>query len=430
MPSDYHHGVRVIELNEGTRPIRTVETGIIGVVGTAPDADNSVFPENEPVLIIGSRSKAAKLGTTGTLPMVMDAIFDQVAPMIVVVRVPEFPDAPSQISEVIGTVTPEGKFTGLQALLVAQSKLHVKPRILGAPGFADQQPVADELGSIAEKLRGFAYVDAPAGTAEDAVAWREQFGNKRLMPIFPGWKVWDTETNAFTATPASARALGMRAKLDNDIGWHKTLSNVPVNGVSGITADIDWDLQNPTTKAGYLNANEVTTLIMKDGYRFWGSRTCSADPMFAFESAVRTGDVLADTIAEAHLHRDVTGGLGRHPRLSLRDLAPAGRSGGLAGPARRRSAKPVGRQAAAARSGGGRRGAADPCDPRRSGHGPVRPRGGGGGRRRQYRQPRRPVSPRRRRHAGRYPPERSGPLPGGTDPLRGALRPQPCRPAA
>ena len=301
MPSDYHHGVRVIELNEGTRPIRTVETGIIGVVGTAPDADNSVFPENEPVLIIGSRSKAAKLGTTGTLPMVMDAIFDQVAPMIVVVRVPEFPDAPSQISEVIGTVTPEGKFTGLQALLVAQSKLHVKPRILGAPGFADQQPVADELGSIAEKLRGFAYVDAPAGTAEDAVAWREQFGNKRLMPIFPGWKVWDTETNAFTATPASARALGMRAKLDNDIGWHKTLSNVPVNGVSGITADIDWDLQNPTTKAGYLNANEVTTLIMKDGYRFWGSRTCSADPMFAFESAVRTGDVLADTIAEAHL---------------------------------------------------------------------------------------------------------------------------------
>jgi len=301
MPSDYHHGVRVIELNEGTRPIRTVETGIIGVVGTAPDADNSVFPENEPVLIIGSRSKAAKLGTSGTLPMVMDAIFDQVAPMIVVVRVPEFPDMPSQISEVIGTVTPEGKFTGLQALLVAQSKLHVKPRILGAPGFADQQPVADELGSIAEKLRGFAYVDAPAGTAEDAVAWREQFGNKRLMPIFPGWKVWDTETNAFTATPASARALGMRAKLDNDIGWHKTLSNVPVNGVSGITADIDWDLQNPATKAGYLNANEVTTLIMKDGYRFWGSRTCSADPMFAFESAVRTGDVLADTIAEAHL---------------------------------------------------------------------------------------------------------------------------------
>jgi phage tail sheath protein FI len=37
------------------------------------------------------------------------------------------------------------------------------------------------------------------------------------------------------------------------------------------------------------------------GYRFWGSRTCSADPKFAFESATRTGDILADTIADAHL---------------------------------------------------------------------------------------------------------------------------------
>jgi uncharacterized protein len=45
----------------------------------------------------------------------------------------------------------------------------------------------------------------------------------------------------------------------------------------------------------------VTTLIRKEGFRFWGSRTCSADPLFAFENYVRTAQVLADTIAEAHL---------------------------------------------------------------------------------------------------------------------------------
>jgi phage tail sheath protein FI len=44
----------------------------------------------------------------------------------------------------------------------------------------------------------------------------------------------------------------------------------------------------------------VTTLIRRDGFRFWGSRTCSADPLFAFESATRTAQVLADTMAEAH----------------------------------------------------------------------------------------------------------------------------------
>ncbi|MES9873163.1 MAG: phage tail sheath protein [Candidatus Sedimenticola sp. 6PFRAG7] len=305
MPNDYHHGVRVVEKSDGTRPIRTIETGIIGVVGTAPDADPNLFPIGEPVLIAGSRTKAAKLDTTGngqgTLPGVMDAIFDQVAPLMVVVRVDEDTDPAKQLSNIIGTVDAAGHYTGLQALLAANNKLGVKPRILGAPGFSHLQPVADELGSIAEKLRGFAYADTPAVTGEGAVVYRRKFGNKRLMLCWPGFKVWDVPSAGYMNQPASARALGMRAKLDNDIGWHKTISNVPVNGVSGLTADVDWDLQNPATMAGVLNANEVTTLVMQNGYRFWGSRTCSGDPMFAFESAVRTGDVLADTIAEAHM---------------------------------------------------------------------------------------------------------------------------------
>lgn len=305
MPSDYHHGVRVVELADGTRPIRTVETGVVGVVGTAPDADASVFPLNEPVLIIGSRTKAAKLDMTGnglgTLPGVMDAIFDQIAPLIVVVRVAEDAAENVQISNIMGTVDAAGQYTGLQALLAAKTKLGVKPRILGAPGFSHHQPIADELGSIAEKLRAFAYVDTPAITVEEAVLHRKLFGNKRVMLLWPGFKVWDTACAGYANQPASARALGMRAKLDNDTGWHKTISNVPVNGVSGLTADVDWDLQNPATQAGFLNANDVTTMIVQEGFRFWGSRTCSGDPKFAFESAVRTGDVLADTIADAHM---------------------------------------------------------------------------------------------------------------------------------
>ena len=38
MPDQYHHGVRVLEINEGTRTIRTVATAIIGLVATAPEA--------------------------------------------------------------------------------------------------------------------------------------------------------------------------------------------------------------------------------------------------------------------------------------------------------------------------------------------------------------------------------------------------------
>jgi phage tail sheath protein FI len=51
MATDYHHGVRVVEINEGTRPIRTVATAVVGMVCTADDADAKAFPLNKAVLL-------------------------------------------------------------------------------------------------------------------------------------------------------------------------------------------------------------------------------------------------------------------------------------------------------------------------------------------------------------------------------------------
>ena len=47
MAQDYHHGVRVVEVNDGTRSITTVSTAIVGMVCTGDDADASVFPLNK-----------------------------------------------------------------------------------------------------------------------------------------------------------------------------------------------------------------------------------------------------------------------------------------------------------------------------------------------------------------------------------------------
>lgn len=82
------HGVEVVEVDDGLRPIQTVRSSIIGLVGTAPAADDAKFPYNTPVLIAGNRREAAKLGTLGTLPWSIDGIFDQVGAMVVVIRVP------------------------------------------------------------------------------------------------------------------------------------------------------------------------------------------------------------------------------------------------------------------------------------------------------------------------------------------------------
>lgn len=300
MPTDYHHGVRVVELSDGRRPIRTIETAIIGLVATAADADAAFFPLNTPVLVTDVNAAIGKAGVAGTLAKTLDAIADHGSPVCVIVRVEAGVDDAATNTNVIGTVTAGGQYTGLKALLAAQAKLGVKPRILGCPGL-DTLPVATELVSIAKKLRAFAYVAAVGATKEEVVTYRDNFGDREVMVIWPEFQVWDTATSATVNAPAVARALGLRAQIDEDIGWHKTLSNVPVQGVTGISKDVYWDLQDPSTDAGYLNANEVTTLIRRDGFRFWGSRTCSADPLFAFENYTRTAQVLADSIAEAHL---------------------------------------------------------------------------------------------------------------------------------
>lgn len=298
---DYHHGVRVLEINEGTRVISTVSTAIIGMVCTAEDADTTLFPLNTPVLITDVLAASGKAGKNGTLARSLLAIAEQAKPVTVVVRVAEGKDEAETTSNIIGGADENGKYTGMKALLAAQAELGVKPRILGVPGH-DNLEVATALAGICQQLRAFGYISAyGCKTVSDAIKYRAGFSQRELMLIWPDFVNWNTTTNSSDIAYATARALGLRAKIDQETGWHKTLSNVGVNGVSGISASVFWDLQTVGTDADLLNEACVTTLIRKDGFKFWGSRTCSDDPLFQFENYTRTAQVLADTMAEAHL---------------------------------------------------------------------------------------------------------------------------------
>ncbi|WP_164106470.1 phage tail sheath protein [Serratia marcescens] len=298
---DYHHGVRVVEINDGTRVISTVSTAIVGMVCTAEDADASVFPLDTPVLITDVLAASGKAGKKGTLAASLRAIAEQAKPVTVVVRVATGKDAAETTSNIIGGANAEGRYTGMKALLSAQAELGVKPRILGVPGL-DNQEVATALAGICQQLRAFGYISAHGcKTVQEATKYRDNFSQRELMLIWPDFVSWNTTANQSDIAYATARALGLRAKIDTETGWHKTLSNVSVNGVTGITASVFWDLQAPGTDADLLNQACVTTLIRKDGFKFWGSRTCSDDPLFLFENYTRTAQVLADTMAEAHL---------------------------------------------------------------------------------------------------------------------------------
>lgn len=298
----YHHGVRVAEVSDGTRTIRTVSTAVIGVVCTGADADPDAFPLDRATLVTNVSTAIGQAGTQGTLRRTLTAIEAQAKPIVVVVRVAEGESDEQTTANVIGTVNELGRRTGAQALLSASASLGVTPRILGAPGL-DNQAVTTGLVSIAQELRAFVYAYAhDCTTISDVTAYRDQFGARELMLIWPEYEAFDTAAAKTKTISAVACALGLRAKLDETVGWHKTLSNVAVNGVTGISADVFWSLQSPNTDAGLLNAADVTTLIQRDGFRFWGSRTCAGpESLFPFENYTRTAQILADTVAEAHL---------------------------------------------------------------------------------------------------------------------------------
>jgi len=297
------HGITITELTEGTRALVTVATAVIGIVATAPDAVGGIFPIDRPVLITDINAAIGAAGASGTLRRALRAIADQVDTPVVVVRVAPGANAAATDAAVIGT-TVDGLKTGMQALLAAESQIGVRPRILGCPGL-DTQGVTAALVTVGEKLRAMVYASARGTDAAAAIAYRANFAARHLMLIWPDFVALDADSGAQAnrmTSWATARALGLRAQIDQQQGFQKTLSNVPVAGVLGLTKDIGFDVQDPLCEANILNNAQITTLVRtSSGYRFWGSRTCSPDPLFAFESATRAAHILADTIGNGML---------------------------------------------------------------------------------------------------------------------------------
>lgn len=302
MPEQFLHGVEVVEITDGARPIRTVRASVIGLVGTAPAADADKFPLNTPVLIAGRRTEAAFLGTDGTLPEAIDDIFDQAGAIIVVIRVEEGGDDAETLANVIGGVDPgTAQLQGVHALLAAEGEVGVAPRILVAPGFSQEQALVTEMVAIADRLRAVIVADGPNSDDAAAIAYRGNFGSSRVYIVDPWVRVFDTATATEVVRPVSARVAGVIVKSDSERGFWWSPSNRTINGVVGTSREIDFALGDTASRANLLNEDEVATIIRKDGFRLWGNRTCSNDPKWAFINVRRTADLIHESVLQAHL---------------------------------------------------------------------------------------------------------------------------------
>lgn len=319
MAETFLHGVEVLEIDAGPRPIQTVRSSVIGIIGTAPLADASAFPLNTPVMIAGSRREAAKLVATagadeGTLPSALDSIFDQAGAVVVVVRIEKGSSETETIANVIGGVnSATGAYEGVQAFLGAESKLGVVPRILLAPGFTHQRPanpaqqgqflanpVVSEMVGIAERLRAVIIADGPNTTDEAAVAYSNDFGSARVYVCDP-WVLKTNSAGDIVAKPGSPCVAGLIAKSDNDRGFWWSPSNQNINGIIGTARPVDFALGDANARANLLNEQGIATIIRQDGYRLWGNRTLASDPKWMFLSVRRTADMINDSLLRAHL---------------------------------------------------------------------------------------------------------------------------------
>ena len=148
----FHHGTRVFESAETPLLVRIGRTAVIGLIGTAPDADALAFPLNKPVQILRAQDANA-LGNDGTLKSAVDSIFDQVGCPIVVVRVEAGLTTAATWAALIGDQT---AFTGVHAFRRASSDGLYKPKLLIAPGFT-QTSAADGIASVNVTVGGSGY---------------------------------------------------------------------------------------------------------------------------------------------------------------------------------------------------------------------------------------------------------------------------------
>ncbi|GLQ20513.1 phage tail sheath C-terminal domain-containing protein [Algimonas porphyrae] len=284
------HGVEVLTILDGSRPIQSKRISVAGIIGTAPDADAQKFPLNTPVRVLGSTDMAG-LGATGTLPTSLDGFYDNGGGTAVIIRVDEGASETDTLTNIVGDAA---TLTGVHAFKAAESLIKLTPRILVATGWTHQRPndnanpVVAELKGVAESLRAVFYADGPNTTDAAALAAALELGDARGRLIDPWSSVFRDGSSVLE--PASARMAGRRVQVDDDLGFWHSVSNQPLAGITGLGRPIHHEPSNVNGQTNLLNAGNVTTLIHRDGFRIWGNRGTGAEPLTAFQSVLRTMD--------------------------------------------------------------------------------------------------------------------------------------------
>ncbi len=153
-----NHGVRFIDAGEDARTVTVPDFATIALVGTADEANETIFPLETNVQIFGDEAgKIAALGTAGELPAAIDAILAEgINASMIIRRVAKEEDANDQLGAIAGDPSDRA---GVWGLLDAKGETGIEPGLLVAPGFTGASPVG--VQSVTVTAGGTSYEAAP-----------------------------------------------------------------------------------------------------------------------------------------------------------------------------------------------------------------------------------------------------------------------------
>lgn len=306
MAADYLHGVEQFFLENLDRPIEVLAASTIGLVATADDADPLVFPLNVPVLC-NSDKMIAKAGMTGTLRNALKDIYRQSGAIVVVVRVDATETPETQIAGVVGSIDNEtGKYTGLKALLAAESLVGVRPRLIIAPEFSHLVGVGAAMEVVAKKLNAIPIIDGSESGYSAVIAEAALY--QETLFVNCGVKLLDDDSGEVVTRKASPTIAGHIVRVDSEEGYWNSPSSRKIFGILGTSEVIDHAIGSTTSKANLYNSKNVTVIVnQQGGWYLYGNRLANA-VMLPHQ---RIRYIVGDSILYAHqelLDRNVTKG--------------------------------------------------------------------------------------------------------------------------
>jgi phage tail sheath protein FI len=285
-------GVYIEEVDRGTKPIESVGTSTLGILGVARKG-----PRNEATLITNWSQYTRVFGEFGDSTYLAHAVYgfflNGGTRCFVVNVAPEGTEAEGgreADSWFVGADNGPGTRTGLKALEEVD-----EVAVVCAPG-QTSPAVQEELLSHCERLKDrFAILDSPevidTGGVDRLPKPRD---SKYGAYYFPWLQVYDPVKKDNVYVPPSGHMAGVYARSDAERGVHKAPANEIVRGALGLKYAItkgEHDILNPK------GINVIRDFSKRGrGIRVWGARTVSSDPSWRYVNVRRLFVMVEESI--------------------------------------------------------------------------------------------------------------------------------------